>query len=512
MKKGIIFGLIGVITIAAAATIITLTSPPPPPSSASSEALESELTDDMSGAIREVMEALGPAPDNVVGFGMGFRRPNGTTVTGEENGILLSAFRKGSGIFASQEGNMGCSPTVDTEKMLEYDPQSPDNTASGYGTGNSVFIGKAGYTKYDELGNIDKRIGKTITHFVSVDKTVRKSGSPEAQATIDAAGMYAYWIQSLPDENILHGTVFNKGADDRKDEPVKKGTLYFKRIGPNPSSTDEEIDVNGNGHYNADGKLTAGHYEVSFDPKDGKGKKVINPNWLYIPGETEDKDIDWYVLVRKTYSIVYDHVAKTAADSVTVNTLHMEWHNIPIDWYVESDEAFLLGTEACLEGTYCLTYDYVNADEKNRPASQEDIDESETEITPGYYPEVFDETPVGDSSGTFKLPYVPTLSFYRGAEEGGFIPGSFYVSLPVEIAIFIGNGEQYGTALAPGVFNPLTKEMEAAFKEQGWEAWAFMGRLDTGKAEALIQDETPLEISYTHSNGAYIKVVISIEK
>lgn len=144
MKKGIIFGLIGVITIAAATAIITLTSPPPPPSSASSEVLESELTDDMSGAIREVMEALGPAPDNVVGFGMGFRRPNGTTVTGEENGILLSAFRKGSGIFASQEGNMGCSPTVDTEKMLEYDPQSPDNTASGYGTGNSVFIGKAG--------------------------------------------------------------------------------------------------------------------------------------------------------------------------------------------------------------------------------------------------------------------------------------------------------------------------------------------------------------------------------
>lgn len=482
---------------------------PPPPSQAVQEL---ELNDDMSGAITGVMEALGPAPNNVVAFGLGFRRPKGTAVTVAESAVLFDFYRNGARIFESDQGNMGCSPTVDIDRLLEYDPMSTNNSASGYGKGNSTFMGKAGYTKYDALGNIDASLGKTVAHFVSVDKTVRKSGSKEAQAVIDISSAYAYWIESLPDENILKGTVFNKGADDRKDEPVKKGTLYFKRIGPSPSSIDEQVEVRNDGTYNAEGILTAGHYEVSFDPRDGKGKKVINPNWLYIPGEWKASDKDWYVLVRNTYHITYDHLAKLADTGTTVNTLHMEWSNIPIDWLVESEDAYLLAAQAGFEETYCLTYDYVNAEEKKQPPSQENVDESETDIIPGYYPDVFRETPLSSSSGTFRLPYVPTLSFYRGAEEGGFVHGGFYVSIPVEINVFVDNGVEYGTALAPGVFDPMTVEQEAFFRGQGWDDWAFMGRIDLEKVEGLIEKQTPLEISYKHSNGAYVTVTVSIEK
>ncbi len=65
---------------------------------------------------------------------------------------------------------------------------------------------------------------------------------------------------------------------------------------------------------------------------------------------------------------------------------------------------------------------------------------------------------------------------------------------------------------SPRVFDPMSIEMETSFREMGWEEWAFLGQIDSGKAEALIETETPLEISYTHSNGASVKVVISVEQ
>ncbi len=77
------------------------------------------------------------------------------------------------------------------------------------------------YTKYDRLGNLDEAIGKTVTHLVSADKTVKKYDSSAAQASVDVAGVYAYWIQSLPDEN-KQKVRFQQGATT--DEPVKKGS------------------------------------------------------------------------------------------------------------------------------------------------------------------------------------------------------------------------------------------------------------------------------------------------
>jgi hypothetical protein len=514
MKKGLIITLVVLALAGAATAAVVATQPPPPPNTGGSMTggnSEMEFTDNMADAIRDVMDALGPAPDNVVGFGMGFKRPQGTVITGEENGVLLQAYRRASGIFASDESNMDCRPTVDAERMLEYDPQSSDNTAAGYGAGNNMFAAKAGYTVYDSLGNLDERIGKTVTWLVSADKTVMKYDSDTAVAAVDRADVYAYWIQSVPDENKLQGTVFNKGTDDRQDDPVKKGVLFFKRIGPSPSATDEQIEVDGGGRYNIAGKLTAGHYEVSFDPLDGKGKKVINSNWLYIPGDWKEVDKDWFVLVRNTYKITYDHVAKMAASNLTANTLHMEWHDIPLDWLTESEEALASATEACFPGMYCITYAYKDANEKNRPPSQENMDESETEMTPGYYPDVFQETPVRGESGEMRLEEVPTLSFYRGTEEGGYIDGNFYVCIPMDISVVLENGFVLDTALLPGYFDPMTEAMEKSYRGMGWEDFAFLGKLELEGAKALIETGTPLEIGYTHENGAFVKLVIEVE-
>jgi hypothetical protein len=513
MKKGLIITLV-VLALAGAGTAAVVTMSPQPKEDAgiSEENEALELSDNMSDAIREVMDALGPPPDNVVGFGMGFKRPQGTAITAEEHSVLLRAFRSASSIFTSAESNMDCQPTVDADRMLEYDPQSADNSASGYGAGNNVFVAKAGYTVYDSLGNLDARIGKTVTWIVSANKTIKKYDSSSAAAAVDRASVYAYWIQSVPEDNKLKGTVFNKGTDDRQDEPVKKGILYFKRIGPNPSTTDEEIDVDSNGRYDITGKLTAGHYEVSFDPLDGKGKKVINSNWLYIPGDWKDVNKDWFVLVRNTYKITYDHIAKTAAFHATVNTLHMEWHEIPLDWHTESEEALVCAAEAGFPGMYCITYEYLNTEEKKQPPSQDNLDESETEMVPGYYPDVFQETPVREEGGETRLAAVPTLSLYRGTADAGYVEGGFYLCLPIELSIFLENGEELGIPLAPGVFDPMTVSMEESFRVQGWGEFAFLGQLEMEKVQALIETGIPLEIYYKHEGGAYVKLTIEIEE
>ena len=107
MKKGFILGLVGLAAAAVVTTtVVTLMPPPGEHNNALSEQagdMEMELSDNMSDAIRNVMDVLGPAPDNVVGFGMGFKRPAGTSITAEENSVLLRSFRTGSGIFSSDE-------------------------------------------------------------------------------------------------------------------------------------------------------------------------------------------------------------------------------------------------------------------------------------------------------------------------------------------------------------------------------------------------------------------------
>ena len=110
--------------------------------------------------------------------------------------------------------------------------------------------------------------------------------------------------------------------------------------------------MNKSGKYKTEGELTAGHYKVSFDPKDGKGEKVLNNNWLYIPGDTPKQD--WEVLVRNTYQIIYDFSHSNVSDDMVVFKTHMEWHDIPIDWSVESEEAYDLGNQSQLSGTVLL--------------------------------------------------------------------------------------------------------------------------------------------------------------
>lgn len=486
-------GYLRLLLFALVAIMLTACAPAPmtPPKIEGASIEDMPLTDNMSDAINDVMDALGSAPENVIGFGIGFNKPKATPISADEIIMLRSLYETAQKTFSSPESTMGCSPFIFQEP-------------------GSVFIGKLGYNKYDKLGNLNAEIGKTVIHIVSADKVKKKSGSEGVKAIIEATSAYAYWIESLPDGNALKGTVYNLGTDGRKDDPVKRGTLFFKRIGPNPSSPEEEISVNSDGSYDISSRLTAGHYEVAFDPLDGKGKKIINANWLFIPGEHLNTDQDWFVLVNKTYKITYDHVAKLAGSNEIVNTLHMQWHAIPIDWPTTSDDALTAAKEASLVGTYCITYDYENVDASSTVVSDDNEDDSETEITPGYSPDVYSEEPLEAEGGIVKLPYRPTLSLYRGAKDGDFVEGDYYLSIPVEIVIET-PVMSMGTAIVPGIFDPLPNDFEKSYRTQGWEDWAFLGHLDSDQVLNLIEGGKTLVIEYTHPNGAYVKVTIEEE-
>ena len=355
---------------------------PMPPSAGSGAEDNAEITENIDSIIEDMASKLGEPPEDVVGFGAGYKRKS--AITPSENAALLNLFRAKSSYFAFYD--MGCKPTTTVEDMGTYDPENENAKNTGYGTGNNTWIGKAGFNQYDRLGNLDDRIGKTEYDLVSLDKTIKKTSTENAQAEIDRGSIYAYWIISLPDENILDGVVYDKGADEKL-EPVKKGVLHFERVGPGPASVDVKVQVNRSGKYKTEGELTAGHYKVSFDPKDGKGEKVLNNNWLYIPGDTPTQD--WEVLVRKTYQIIYDFSHTNVSDSMVAFETHMEWHDIPIDWTVESEEAFELGTRLSYVGMYCLTYEYFNQNPDVLEGLDDNDDESETEITPGYAPNIF---------------------------------------------------------------------------------------------------------------------------
>lgn len=446
-----------------------------------------EITENIDSIIEDMASTLGEPPDDVIGFGAGYKRKS--AISPSENAALLKLFRAKSSYFAFYD--MGCKPEVTAEDMLTYDPETKNAKNTGYGKGNSTWIGKAGFNKYDRLGNLEDIIGKTEYDLVSMDKTIKKVSTENAQAEIDRGNIYAYWIISLPDDNLLDGVVYDKGADEKL-EPVKKGILHFKRVGPGPSSVDVEVQVNKRGKYKTKGELTAGHYKVTFDPKDGKGEKVLNNNWLYIPGDTPTQD--WEVLVRQTYVITYDYSHTYVSDGMKVFETHMEWHDIPIDWSVESKEALDLGTRLSYVGMYCLTYEYF----EDKPVVLEKIDdnddESETESTPGYSPDVLkNDAPVVDG-GTIKITRKPTLSFFRGAKGSIYKEDACYINLEYGVSL-VGNGQAIEVPIAFEM-NPLPYKSEAIFEQQGWGILSRIGRLEDKAVSDLVSSGIPLTITY----------------
>ena len=473
---------------------------PMPPSAAGAED-NAEITENIDSIIEDLSSQLGEPPEDVIGFCAGYKRRS--AITPAENAALLKLFREKSSGFAFYD--MGCSQTMTAEDMLTSDPDSENSKATGYGSGNNIWIGKAGFNKYDRLGNLEESINKTAYDVVSIDKTIKKATTENAQAEIDRGSIYAYWIISLPDDNVLEGIVYDKGADEKR-EPVKKGILHFERVGPGPDSIDLKVNVNGSGKYKTDGELTAGHYKVSFDPKDGKGEKLLNNNWLYIPGDTPTQD--WEVLVRNTYQIIYDFRHTNVSDRSVVFEAHIEWHDIPIDWTVESEEAFDLGTSLSYQGLYCLIYEYF----ENNPAALENYDdnddESETESLPGYAPSVLKvKAPVVDGS-TAKITQNPTVSFFRGAKDGMYLKDAYYINLEYNVAM-VGYGQTIEVPVEIDI-NPLPYKQEAFFEKQGWGILSRIARLDEKAAEALINDGTPLTISYTDSEPSSKKLTVVI--
>ncbi len=462
-----------------------------------------EITEQIDSIIEEMADQLGEPPDDVIGFGAGYKRE--TAITPGENAALHKLFRAKSSVFSYYD--MDCAPTVTLEDMLTYDPESTQNQQAGYAEGNNIWIGKAGYSRYDKLGNLSEEINKCSFDLVSLDKTIKKASSEKAQAEIDLGSIYAYWIVSLPDDNILDGVVYDKGADDKL-EPVKKGTLHFKRVGPGPSEVDVTVTVNKNGTYKTEGELTAGHYEVSFDAKDGKGEKTLNKNWLYIPGKTPTQD--WNVLVRQTYQITYDFTHNTiSTGEKNTYDVHMEWHDIPIDWTVESEEALQLARDLSYPDLYCLTYEYYQNDMEELESYTDHDDESETESTPGYEPTVVTEHSPYTDGGEMKLSQKPTLSFFRGADQGMFMKDAYYVDLEYEVALYV-DGQCIPVPIAVELI-PMTEENEVFYEKQGWGMLSRIARLDNKASDALIQEGKPLILTYEDTAPEVFKMKLVIE-
>lgn len=515
MKKSLVILLLVYLafslTACTAKNKATVNNVPPPPNSGNSENGgdsdmdgndSDELSEDISSIIEAMHDHLGDPPDNVIGFCAGYKK-NGA-ISSAENIALMKFFGENAKVFAFYD--MGCTPTMLAEEMETYDEKSENHKNTGYSHDNSTWIGKAGYNNYDTLGNLDASINKTSYSLVSIDKTLKKASSSEAQAIINSSSVYAYWIVSLPDENELKGTVYNKGTDDRK-EPVKKGKLHFKRVGPEPTTTDITIDVDQQGQYESIGELTAGHYKVSFNPSDGKGETIINENWLYIPGI--NYEMDWFVLVRNTYHIIYDCSATLSTESTY--KIHMEWTDLPIDWKVTSEEAYQYGMDLGYMGTYCLTYEYFDDGERAVVETQIDEDGNETELVPGYLPTVLQETPIYGEGQTIKMKRPPTLSFYKGAQDSNYMPGAYYVAMTFELEMTSGVIAMDVPFIPGAALEPEWLEVEQQMKPL-FEELSRAGRLDEEKVDALIEREQPLEVTYTWDNGDYYKMIIQIQE
>lgn len=498
MKRIIILSLICIFVLMTTGCQ-SVTTPKPPSSAqggdaASSGAADSslgdfedhpEITDNIDSIIVDISDALGEPPEDVVGFGVGYRRK--TAINPSENEALLSLYKSKAATF--EVYNMGCD--------------------AFYQSVNNTWIGKAGFNKYDRLGNLDKSIGKAEFDIVSLDKTVKNASSEKAQAEIDRGSIYAYWIVSLPDDNDLEGVVYDRGADHNLD-PVKKGVLHFERVGPGPSSVDVQVKVDEAGKYTVEGELTAGHYKVSFDPKDGKEEEILNNNWLYIPGETPTQD--WEVLVRKTYTITYDIIHTAASDNSKLFEAHMEWHHIPIDWSVESEEALELGTLLSFDGMYCLTHDYYenNVDALEPPDESED--ENETTGTPGYEPSVLEENSPKSSDGSIKITQKPTLSFFRANKGSLYKEDAYYMNLEYGVSMITG-GMTIDVPLAFEI-SPLPYDNEVQLSKQGWGELARIARLKDEAIEDLIESDSPLVLTYEDKapNTIRVKVTIKLEE
>ena len=444
-----------------------------------------DITQNIDSIIQDLSGELGEPPEDVIGFGVGYRRK--TAINPSENEALLSLYTSKAATF--EVYHMGCDAT--------------------YQLVNNTWIGKAGFNKYDRLGNLDKSIGKTEFDIVSLDKTVKNASTEKAQAEIDRGSIYAYWIVSLPDDNDLEGVVYDKGADHQL-EPVKKGTLHFERVGPGPSSVDVQVKVDEAGNYKTEGELTAGHYKVSFDPKDGKGEEILNNNWLYIPGDTPTQD--WEVLVRKTYTITYDIIHTAASDNAKLFEAHMEWHHIPIDWKVESEEALELGTLLGFDGMYCLTYDYYENHVDALEPTDESEDENETTGTPGYEPSILEENTPKSSDGTVKITQTPTLSFFRANKGSLYKEGAYYMNLEYGVSM-ITSGMTIDVPLAFEI-GPLPYENEVQLSKQGWGELSRIARLKDESIEDLMESDIPLVLTYEDDapNTVRVKVTIKLEE
>ncbi len=88
-------------------------------------------------------------------------------------------------------------------------------------------------------------------------------------------------------------------------------------------------EVSSDGRYNANGLLTAGHYEVSFDPKDGKGQKGDQSKLALYTSDT--KDMMWTGMSVEKPQHRYEHKTVTNITSIPSHGMH----DIPIDWLVE---------------------------------------------------------------------------------------------------------------------------------------------------------------------------------
>lgn len=501
--------MIGVILLIAAlvsgCASVTTSNMPPPPGAGSVAEDNEEITENIDSIIESMIAELGEPPEDVIGFGAGYKRR--TAITTIENAALLNLYRKESSHFAYYD--MACVPSVTLDDMLTYSPEAESGAGTGYAPGNNIWIGRAGYSKYDRLGNLPAEVGKTAIDLVSLDKTQKNSSTENAQAEIDRGSIYGYWIISLPDENVLDGVVYEKGVDNER-KPVKKGTLYFERVGPGPSKNAVEVIVNKSGQYKSDGELTAGHYKVSFDAKDGKGKKSLTENWLYIPGNSPTKD--WTVLLRQTYQIIYDYTHTNASDKAKIYDVHMEWHDIPIDWDVQSEESLEISRQLSYMGMYCLTYQYFDDHPLLSGDAQGTESEDEDAIIPGYEPITLNESAPASGDGTLKITQTPTLSFFRGDKGGPYKEDATYINLTYTVSLVV----QGNLLEAPVSFEltPLPYKTEEMFQKQGWGILSRIGRLDDKALEALIEDGEPLIISYQDDppTTKQVKVVIKPEE
>jgi len=190
----------------------------------------------------------------------------------------------------------------------------------------------------------------------------------------------------------------------------------------------------------------------------------------------------------KTYQITYDFSHNSSSTDQDAYEVHMEWHDIQIDWTVESEESLQLASSLGYPDMYCLT---------------------DTENTSGYAPSVLTEHSPYTDGGEMKVSKNPTLSFYRGAEKGMFEKDAYYVDLQYEVALYV-DGQCIPMPIAVELV-PLSQEHEDFFEKQGWGELSRIARLERKDSESLINEGEPLIITYEDKDPAIFKFKLVIE-